>query len=68
MWSPPDSRPYTYAVVIYDVDSIRFINVGSATSVVVCNLVCHRTYLVFVVAMLGDEYSASYQAYTVEGM
>ena len=53
-------------MVVYDVNSIQFFNLGSACSHVINDLVYGRTYLVFVVVMLGDEYSANYQTVTVD--
>ena len=63
-WLPPvNPLTYTYAVVIFDIQSIRSINIGSNTFTVVDDLVNLETHLVLVVAMSGDMYSADPQLF-----
>ena len=65
-WLPPiDPLTYTYAVVIFDAISLRAINTFSDTFTVVDDLVNLETYLILVVAMSGDMYSANYRLFTL---
>lgn len=64
---PPQSGVYTYAVVFFDGRNIFYFNIGSVTSKLIVGLEHRRTYLIFVVAMSGDVYSAAYKIHTVVG-
>ena len=66
-WQPPSTvGTYTYALVAYNGSSIIFQNVGSATSHIVADLTHLSTYIVFIVAMSGNDYGASYEILTLE--
>ena len=66
-WEPPPAvGTYTYAVVAYNGSSITFHNVGSATSEIVDNRAHLSTYIVFLVAVSGNDYGALFEIFTLE--
>ena len=66
-WGPPPGiRTYTYAIVLFNGTNIFYFNVGSVTSQRIIGLEHLQAYLMFVVAMSGNDYSASYVIHTVE--
>ena len=66
-WDPPPRiGAYTYAIVLFNGTHIIYFNVGSVISQRITGLEHLQTYLVLVVAMSGNEYSASYVIHTVE--
>ena len=66
-WDPPPRiATYTYAIVLFNGTHIIYFNVGSVTSQRITGLEHMQTYIVLVVAMLGNEYSGSYVIHTVE--
>ncbi|CAI8057737.1 Deleted in malignant brain tumors 1 protein, partial [Geodia barretti] len=68
-WDPPPRiATYTYAIVLFNGTHIIYFNVGSVTSQRITGLEHMQTYIVLVVAMLGNEYSASYVIHTVEAV
>ena len=62
---PTTSRYYTYALIVFDGQSSRSSS-GTATSHTISGLEQGGTYLVFVVAIAGDDYSYVYRVYTLE--
>ena len=66
-WGPPPRiGTYTYATVLFNGTHIFYFNVGSVTSQMIVGLKHLQTYLVLVVAMSENYYSASYVIHTLE--
>jgi hypothetical protein len=67
-WEPPPIYGfYTYAVVLFN-GSIFYWNVGSVTMIVITDLGHLQTFLIFVVAMSGNQYSALYKIHTIQSV
>ena len=61
--SPIPTLTYTYAVAVFDGQSIRAINIGSDTDTVFGGLENQVTYIVVVIAISGDLYSGNYRLF-----
>ena len=64
--TPPRIGTYTYAIVLFNGTNLICFNIGSITSYRIIGLEHLQTYLILVVAMSGNQYSAAYVIHTVE--
>ena len=64
--APPRIGTYTYAIVLFNGTDLIYFNIGSITSYRIIGLEHLQTYLILVVAMSGNQYSASYIIHTLE--
>ena len=66
-WEPPPGPgPYTYGIALFNGSTIFYLSVGSDTSKRITGLKHLSNYVVFVIALSGDQYSAAYRIHLVE--